>query len=98
MNFNEYQQASRKYEKSVGTDWYYTLGLTGEAGEVAEIVKKAYRVQPFNRPVDPTALALELGDVLWYLAALAEEYGFRLEDIAIMNIAKLEARSNPGSH
>lgn len=98
MTFNEYQQASRKYEKSVGTDWYYTLGLTGEAGEVAEIIKKSYRIVPHRQDVDARKLAFELGDVLWYLAALAEKYGFSLEDIAVMNIAKLEARSNPGSH
>ena len=98
MNFNEYQQASRKYDKSVGTDWYYTLGLTGEAGEVAEIIKKSYRIVPFRKDVDAHGLAFELGDVLWYLAALADKYGFTLDDIAIMNLAKLEARSNPGSH
>ena len=98
MDFNEYQQVSRKYEKSVGTDWYYALGLTGEAGEVAETIKKSYRIKPHRKDVEARELAFELGDVLWYLAGLAEKYGFSLEEIATMNIAKLEAREVLGSH
>lgn len=92
MNFNEYQDMCAKYEKSIGTDWYYALGLTGEAGETAELIKKSYRTLPHNQPVVVSHLALELGDVLWYLARLAAHYGLKLETIATMNIAKLEAR------
>ncbi len=63
-------------------NWYLALGLTGEAGEVAEIIKKHLRE--------------ELGDVLWYLTVLAEMNGLTLAEIAVENIHKLKARYPEG--
>lgn len=65
------------------------LGLAGEAGEVVELVKK--EVGHDHAP-DPDRIAKELGDVLWYLAGLAEAYGLSLAEIAERNVAKLAAR------
>lgn len=69
------------------------LGVAGEAGEVADYVKK---VVGHGHPLDPDKLAKELGDVLWYIAVLADLVGFTLEGIGKRNIAKLRARYPDG--
>lgn len=71
---------------------YETLGLTGEAGETAEKVKKALRDGHF----DLVGYLKELGDTLWYVNASAEKVGFTLEEIAEMNMNKLDSRSERG--
>ena len=71
---------------------YCALGLTGEAGEYSEKVKKLIRDGKFDKP-----LALkELGDVLWYLTASAREMGYSLADVAEVNIVKLMDRQERG--
>ncbi len=70
------------------------LGLCGEAGECADLVKKhLYQ----SHDLDKAHMAKELGDVAWYLAEAAEAIGYDLEDIFCMNIEKLKARY-PESH
>lgn len=66
-----------------------TLGLCGEAGEVADTIKKVFY---HNHGYNSQTLIDELGDVLWYLAELCTSYGFELGDIADSNIAKLKQR------
>lgn len=80
-----------------------TMGLNGEIGEVvepllelvvhgskaSELVKKQVRG---SKPVDVTALALELGDVIHYATVLANAFGLTLEGVLLSNVAKLEAR------
>ena len=73
----------------VGTIMLRTLGLVGEGGEVAELVKKAVRDDTL---FDYEQLALELGDVLWYVAVLAYELGYSLSRVAEMNRKKLLER------
>lgn len=68
----------------------WALGLTGEAGEVANKVKK--QVLYADAKVTDDQIADELGDVLWYLTALAKECGYSLQEIAEMNVEKLKAR------
>jgi NTP pyrophosphatase (non-canonical NTP hydrolase) len=76
---------------------YPTLGLTNEAGEVAGKVKKIFRDrQGVITDADREALALELGDVLWYLAEICTKLGIRLEDVAAGNIAKIADRVSRG--
>jgi NTP pyrophosphatase (non-canonical NTP hydrolase) len=75
-------------------DWVYlALGLVGEAGEVTEKLKKIVRNKHgrWSYP-DNEELAKELGDVLWYLAVLADAFGIPLSQIAEMNQKKLEDR------
>ena len=72
---------------------YAALGLTGESGEVAEMIKKAFY---YGHELDRRALSKELGDVLWYLAVMASGLGLSLEAIAAENIAKLRARYPDG--
>ncbi len=97
MNFSEYQEranATAIYNTEFSI-MYPTLGLAGEAGEVAEKVKKIIRDNK-NIVDEREDIAKELGDVLWYVAAVARDIGFKLEAIAEMNIEKLESRKERG--
>lgn len=67
----------------------WTLGLTGEAGEFADMMKKHHG---HGHDLDVKKAAKELGDVLWYLSVLADSIGYKLSDIASMNVAKLRER------
>lgn len=72
---------------------YPALGLAGETGEVAEKVKKELRDRggAFS-PEARREMARELGDVMWYVAAMAHDLGFTLEEVAGMNIEKTTSR------
>jgi len=82
------------YPKERGVE-YTTLGLVGEAGEIANKVKKVMRGD-YDRDALREMLAGEIGDVLWYLAMLAEELGIDLGDIAQANLDKLASRKDRG--
>lgn len=104
IDFIDYQIATRE------TDAYPTdhglalkaLGLAGEAGEVANKVKKIYRDDQFyegtDRIYEQTRCEIfdELGDVLWYVAQVADELGFNLKEIAQANLDKLASRKERG--
>lgn len=88
--FNDYQvwtAATAIYPPESALE-YLTLGLTSEAGEVAGKVKKYIRDGDFNRD---DAIA-ELGDVLWYVARLADELDVDLSVVVKANYEKLESR------
>ena len=68
---------------------YLALGVVGEAGEVAEQIKKHVRG---DKELKTEKIKEELGDVLWYIANLCETLGFSLQDVAEGNIAKLRKR------
>ena len=109
MEFNNYQEKvltdliykdfirelnddQEKFKRLMGLS-YVVLGLTGEAGELAEKVKKIMRDDLGNIREDQIEeLAKELGDVLWYVAAIAKELNLELDYIAKQNIIKLDNR------
>ena len=97
MDFQLYQErcrATARYPDAGANPIYPTLGLCGEAGEVADKVKKVLRDQGGTfSPEVREALKLELGDVLWYVAQLSSELGFELSDIAESNLNKLASRA-----
>ena len=100
MNFKEYQTKSRvtaKYPDAGNNYIYPTLGLSGEAGEVAEKIKKVIRDKG-GQVSDETRneIKKELGDVLWYVSQLATELGLSVDDIAEHNINKLYDRMERG--
>jgi len=96
MNFREYQKISRKtaiYPNQDKNFIYPTLGLVGEAGEIAEKIKKVLRDKKgIIDEQTKTEILKELGDVLWYLSQLATELNISLDDIASSNIEKLSSR------
>jgi NTP pyrophosphatase (non-canonical NTP hydrolase) len=76
---------------------YLTLGLCGEAGEVAELMKKAVRDEDsFISDARRESLKKELGDVLWYLSILSAKLGYSLSEVAQSNIEKLLDRKDRG--
>ncbi|WP_310571249.1 nucleoside triphosphate pyrophosphohydrolase family protein [Gemmatimonas sp.] len=97
MTLDEYQELAartlgrdRTHEQQLANA---ALGLTGEAGEVAEVIKKHL----FHAtPLDQDALAKELGDCLWYIGAFAIVLGLSMDDIAQRNIDKLRKRYPEG--
>ena len=92
----EYQQACMRTARSQDTDYLITngvLGLAGESGEVADMIKK-WMYQ--GHELDYRKLAEELGDCLWYIATLAYGIGYDLEHVMEMNIAKLKRRYPSG--
>ena len=100
MELNHYQRESRKTAlyPDVGNNAIYpTLGLVGEAGEVADKVKKILRDNKgvFDQ-LNKEAIKFELGDVLWYISQLSSELGYELEDIANSNLQKLNSRKSRG--
>lgn len=97
MTFDEYQKqalttAVNSYEPLMAkTIW--AMGVAGEAGEVVEKWKKiiAYKNGVITEE-DLTELAKELGDVVWYIAVLADSLGLSLEDVMQRNVEKLKSR------
>ncbi len=102
LDLDEYQRQASKTALYPGREAeevapYPALGLAGEAGEVCEQIKKAIRddggvISDRRRQ----SLKKELGDVMWYLAALASELDLSLADIGRANLAKLADRQRRG--
>jgi NTP pyrophosphatase (non-canonical NTP hydrolase) len=100
VELSDYQLRSRstaRYPREARLT-YPALGLVGEAGEVAEHVKRVIRDDGGGVSVPRrAALAKELGDVLWYVAALASELQLDLDEIAETNLEKLLSRQRRGA-
>jgi|TARA_B110000902_G_C14295125_1_gene583059 NTP pyrophosphatase (non-canonical NTP hydrolase) len=92
MQFNEYQTlaANTAIYPHASKVTYPALGLCGEAGEVAEKVKK--NIRDGASPTFKEDMKKELGDVLWYISALARDLDIDLDTIAQMNLQKLKDR------
>ena len=97
MTFEEYQTQAIKTAIYKDKVVYPALGLVNEAGEVAGKVKKVLRDSDRNfSPEKREEIADEMGDVLWYLAALAMDLNLDLEQIAQRNLNKLNSRMARG--
>ena len=94
--FQDWALSGATYPEVDGTRLGYSaLALAGEVGEVANEVKKLHRDDHRNLTTErQVKIAIELGDVLWYLAAAAADAGLKLETVAIMNVDKLTKRHN----
>ncbi|ADL45333.1 nucleoside triphosphate pyrophosphohydrolase family protein [Micromonospora aurantiaca (nom. illeg.)] len=101
MDLAEYQRlsAATAVYPRIGSNYHYpVLGLASEAGEVADVVKRIERDDD-GAVTDRTrdAIAGELGDVLWYVAQVASEFGLDLSEIARGNLEKLQGRHDRGT-
>lgn len=104
--FYDYEEEAMQFAVYEQDVIYPLIGLVSEAGEVADKIKKTMRdhdeTDLLTSPLDTVyyqphyerrvAMAKELGDVLWYVTALANDLGFSLDEIASMNIEKLRDR------
>lgn len=96
--FKEYQAEARKtagYDPALKIT-YPTMGLVGEAGELANKVKKILRGDG-NNPELIEGIVAEMGDILWYLSTLADDVGVPLDEVAALNIRKLRDRQARGT-
>jgi len=104
MDFDEYQKKTRltdlgtSAQDNLKPGWlYYALGISGEAGEMTEKIKKLFRDK--KGVVDQEfkdALIKEMGDVQWYMARLADQFDIGFSHIAETNITKLLSRLERG--
>lgn len=101
MTFEAYQDKVRNmglYFHTGEDTIYITLGLCGEAGELANQIKKIYRDD--NGVLGPYRVENiigEMGDTLWYLTALCNKLGLELSDLADLNLKKLAKRDAAGT-
>lgn len=109
MQFNEYQRlAMRTNDRKnnarlrnvldvphidIGGVINASLGLSGEVGELNDMIKKAIF---HEHPIDTNHVQKEISDVMWYIALMCESFGFDMGEIAQMNIDKLKARYPEG--
>lgn len=98
MTFDDYQQKALSTAIDEGSELEQrVLGLMGESGEIADKIKKWYRDQGGDlAKLDKQSVAAELGDVLWYVATLADFLGYKLSDVADYNVKKLADRHQRG--
>lgn len=101
MYMNDYQTAARRTAMGHSLD-HFVHGLTEEAGEVAGVLKRFHRGdEKYRSVIHPTRLSpsakdklkAEIGDVLWYIAMIADELEILLEEVAQYNINKLADRA-----
>lgn len=92
MNFDmtNYQYIVKQFKKPTANQVYLLLGLSGEVGELHSKAAKHIRDET---PEDREALKDELGDVLWFVAMLADIWGFELGEVAERNYLKLKDRA-----
>lgn len=102
-SMNEYQADAAQFALYNWKVIYPALGLSNEAGEVLGKIKKLIRDQEVTfgpdqkvSDKDRAAIADELGDVLWYIAALARDLNITMNELAHINVEKLKSRQKRG--
>lgn len=101
MTMNEYQKLAMRTSPWDGHDKIdnAALGMIGETGELADVYKKWKYQSGEDAPMPVGAFAEELGDVLWYIAELADGMNLQMADISIMDFAELDRRAaKKGKH
>ena len=104
MDINEYQIRAREtaiyYKSRTKNEWYVypLLGLCGEVGELQQKFKKIIRdKEGVISEEDVKEIKAELGDCLWYISQMCTDMGYQLNEIARLNLEKLEARKGRGT-
>ncbi|HSW79092.1 MAG TPA: nucleoside triphosphate pyrophosphohydrolase family protein [Candidatus Babeliales bacterium] len=99
MTLDEYQKIALSTDVNQDTHIFFDrmFGLVGESGEMADKVKKWIRDDKADwEKLDKKDMMTELGDVLWYVATLAETLGYSLDEVAKNNVKKLADRQKRG--
>lgn len=101
MTLTDYQKEALVTAVFTGDEFkdlsHWVLGITGEAGEIAEKIKKIIRDKNATLDKDDKEeLIKEMGDVLWYLAVLTKHLGYDFDEVGTRNIAKLRSRQARG--
>jgi NTP pyrophosphatase (non-canonical NTP hydrolase) len=100
MDLDEYQRGALRTaapREKKNELLHLVLGLVGESGEIAEKFKKWVRdLGSDESRIDRAAIAKELGDVLWYVAVLADHLDLSLDEIGRDNLTKLASRLDRG--
>jgi NTP pyrophosphatase (non-canonical NTP hydrolase) len=94
MNINQYQYDGMKTRLPSANEDYSLLGFVGEVGELYSLLAKSIRD---GKDLDTEMVKKELGDCLWFIAAIATDFGFTLEDVAEVNLTKLNKRKTKGT-
>lgn len=89
-SLNDYQAAAMGVRIESADEQYAVLGLVGEVGELFSLLAKARR--DGRKDDHDLMLKKELGDILWFVAAIAADNGYSLEDVANSNVVKLYTR------
>lgn len=97
MEFNIYQSNIRRFRLPSADNSYAIMGLAAEVGELMGHYAKAIRDGVEDWEDFHGHVIKELGDILWFISALADDLGIGLSDVALLNIRKLESRMKRGT-
>lgn len=94
FTFDDFQLAARKFQMAPSDlRWAHAIvGVAAESGELADLMEKGIRSGDLATRIDGAAMIEEAGDVLWYLAEMADALNISLAEIAEANLKKLAAR------
>lgn len=94
MHLNEYQHEAMSFRIPSADEAYALFGMVGEVGELYGYIAKVIR--DGEKDDHQEYVKKELGDILWFLAAIAYDHGLQLQDIAQGNVEKLRSRKERG--
>lgn len=94
MYINDYQHEAMSFRLESADEAYALFGLVGELGELYGFIAKVVRDGPKENQQE--YVKKELGDILWFLAAIAYDHGLQMDEIAIQNLQKLRSRKERG--
>lgn len=89
MQLSDYQEGIKEFRLPSATEEYVAFGFIGEIGELYSKVAKSIRD---GKMYEQEEIHAELGDILWFIAALATDLGANLNTVATNNLAKLASR------
>lgn len=92
MEFNDYQDKVLQFRTKTADEMYAVIGLSGEVGELHSVIAKAIRDGVKDEAEFEKNVKKELGDILWFIAAIADDFDASLEEIAQGNYYKLKDR------
>ncbi len=95
MNFEQYQEAAMSTRLDTADEAYALFGMVGEVGELYGYIAKVIR--DGDKDDHQEYVKKELGDILWFLAAISFDHGLNLQDVAQANVQKLMSRKQRGT-